>query len=188
MFLTLYKVLQAGCCGTVAYLILSGCTAKPPYEDVPYTPSGKVNFDSLNSGNQPVTTASPSPALTKQQSAPQSNAPGSTAIGTAADGSDAAPSPPPQADAASEPKSKCTGEQESLLTLNTESYEVTVCDDNGSYRYHGTYLPSGSEAELPALLSDSGYYIKENGYEYWVTPKSIAIYQGKELLQEEFAR
>ncbi|MEO0376418.1 MAG: hypothetical protein AAF329_17710 [Cyanobacteria bacterium P01_A01_bin.17] len=192
MFLTLYKVLQAGCCGAIAYLILSGCAAKPAYEDVPYTPSGKVNFDSLNSGvNQPGTSTSPSSDVVKQPPVPQSTAPGSTALGTAANGTDAPPSeeaPAPQTDEASEPETKCTGEQESILTLNTESYEVTVCDDNGSYRYHGTYLPSGSEAELPALLSDSGYYIKENGYEYWVTPQSIAIYQGEELLQEEFAK
>lgn len=65
---------------------------------------------------------------------------------------------------------------------------MTICDDNGNFRYYGTYLPSDSETELPALLSDSGYYVKDGGYEYWVTPRSMAIYKGKELLQEEFAQ
>lgn len=184
MFLTLYKVLRASCCGALAYLILSGCAAKPPYEDVPYTPSGKVNFDSLEPRNQ-AATPTPSTVIT----APKIATADATALGTEVKDTDevASDGPSLQADEAEEPKSKCTGEQESILTLNTESYEVTVCGEDGSYRYHGTYLPSGSETELPALLSDSGYYVKENGYEYWVTPESIAIYQDKKLLQEEFA-
>lgn len=192
MFLTLHKLFRAGCCGAIAYLILSGCAPKKPYTDVPYTPTGKVHFDSMDSRASARSNQSAPPATStstvKQQ--PSANPSDSTALSTVEKG----PAIPSEADAASpsaavsEPKSKCQGDQSSILTLKTESYDVTICDDNGNFRYYGTYLPSDSETELPALLSDSGYYVKDGGYEYWVTPRSMAIYKGKELLQEEFAQ
>jgi hypothetical protein len=194
MSLMLPKVLQAGCCGAIAYLMLSGCAAKPAYEDVPYTPSGKVNFDSLDSG---ATKTAPSPpsgiAAAQQQPLSQSNSSDAAALGTATHIPNATPEvrtsgPEIPPDQTRKPESKCTEDQSSILMLKTESYDVTVCEDRGSFRYHGTYRPSGSETELPALLSDSGYYIKNSSYEYWVTPQSIAIYEGKELLLEEFAQ
>jgi hypothetical protein len=197
MSLTLHKVLQVGCCGAIAYLMLSGCAAKPAYKDVPYTPSGKVNFDSLDSGATKTVPSSPSSVtVAKQQPISQPNPSDATTLGTATHIPDtitpevrtSGPDVPLQPDEIRKPESKCTGDQSSILTLKTESYDVTVCDDRGSLRYHGTYRPSGSETELPALLSDSGYYVKNSGYEYWVTPRSIAIYQGKKLLLEEFAQ
>ncbi len=206
--------------GLISLLLVSGCGPKSAYKDQPYTPSGKVQFDSLEpQGIQPATSVAATPTVAPQPintaipvppssspvtatatpkippqplntavpvvpapspaspASPASASDDSTAIGPSA----LVPSPP-------EPKDKCKEAQTSVLTLKTESYDVAICEENGNLRYYGSYLPSGTETELSALLSDTGYYVKDGRYQYWVTKGSIAIYDGDKLLQEEFAK
>ncbi|MGB7414939.1 MAG: hypothetical protein WA902_12095, partial [Thermosynechococcaceae cyanobacterium] len=150
----------------------------PAYEDRPYTPPGKVQFDSMGpqGPRQATTKTAPtvqSPSVPTEQSSPPLLPP---AVSEAK--SDDSP--------AQDEKPEKICEKTVVLTLKTLSYHVSICDQDNTLTYHGTYLPSGAKTELPTQLSDSGYYVKQGSYEYWITQGSIAVYDGKQLLLEEF--
>ncbi|MGF1602924.1 MAG: hypothetical protein ACFCU8_13045 [Thermosynechococcaceae cyanobacterium] len=166
-------------------LLLGSCAGKPAYEDQPYTPTGKVQFDSMGpqetrpataptAPSPPVQSPAESPAVPTEQQPTPSVTPSSS--------SEAVPVDAPAQD--DKPEKICP--KTVVLTLKTPSYHVSICDQDGNLTYHGTYLPSGAKTELSTQLSDSGYYVKQGSYEYWITKGSIAVYEGKQLVLEEF--
>lgn len=81
---------------------------------------------------------------------------------------------------------RCAPPATVVIFGSTESSRVAICEQSdGSYQYRGVRVRDGARLVLPATASGDGYVAFKDGQSYTVTPDSLVVSAGDDVVRDE---
>lgn len=85
-----------------------------------------------------------------------------------------------------ESTARCASPATAVIFGSTETSRVAICEQaDGSYQYRGVRVRDGARLVLPATPSGDGYVAFNDGQSYTVTPDSLVVSVGDDVVREE---
>ena len=82
---------------------------------------------------------------------------------------------------------RCSSPNTAAAFGSTDTSRVAICESpSGTYEYRGVRVRDGAKLVIPATRSSDGKFVAENdGITYTVTPSSLVVSAGSEVIRTE---